>query len=91
MPARAKAEWFKPPGIRATGDGARRGSWVEVRWDGGAVETLLLCETMEFSSGPDWVSPDSELGHALVGRRPGDTIALLRPKGVRRGQILAVR
>jgi transcription elongation GreA/GreB family factor len=70
---------------------ARPGSWIQLRWDDGAVETLVLRAPAEFGSEPRCISPDSALGHALLGKRPGDAIALLRPGGQRRARVLAVR
>lgn len=73
------------------GDGARLGSRVELRWDDGGVETLLLRAPAEFSWEPDWVSPHSALGHALLGKRPGDTISLRTRDGLRGARVRAVR
>jgi transcription elongation GreA/GreB family factor len=69
---------------------ARPGSSIQIRWDDGAVETFVLRAPAEFGSEPHCISPDSALGHALLGKRPGDAIALLRLGGRRRARVMAV-
>jgi transcription elongation GreA/GreB family factor len=72
-------------------DEARPGSRVELRWDDGGVETLLLCTPLEWRWRPNWVSPRSAMGRALLGKRPGDTISLPARGRARGARVLTVR
>jgi transcription elongation factor GreA len=71
----------------ATGDEVGIGSVVEVEDDGG--ETI----TVEVSAvgGSGTVSPTSPLGSALLGRRLGETVKVVAPRGAWNATIRAIR
>ncbi|WP_028801267.1 GreA/GreB family elongation factor [Streptomyces sp. 142MFCol3.1] len=56
------------------------GSTVTVRFADGTEETFQVSETAE-ELDPSLVTADSPLGRALLGHRPGDTVAYSAPGG----------
>ncbi|MEU3660651.1 GreA/GreB family elongation factor [Streptomyces sp. NPDC032940] len=65
-----------PPRTDAVGVG----STVTVRYGDGTEETLEIGERAE-ASDQALITADSPLGHALLGRRPGDTVTYDTPAG----------
>jgi transcription elongation GreA/GreB family factor len=73
----------------------RFGSEVELRWDDGRAQRLVLLgeDELELPGAPGVarVSVQAPLGRALVGQREGDEIELQRPRGAVVAVIVAVR
>lgn len=57
------------------------GDEVDVEFDGGDVETYVLVHPVEASTDEASISVDSPLSQALLGRRPGDRVAVEAPAG----------
>lgn len=67
------------------------GTVVEIRYDGDdATEKYLVGSIEERRDGLDVVSPQSPLGAALVGRKPGDTVEYQAPGGLLKVEIVAI-
>ncbi len=69
--------------VEDTGGGeVRAGSVVEIRYEGDdSGERYLLGSIEERHSELEVMSPGSPLGRALVGSKPGDTVAFQAPNG----------
>ena len=67
------------------------GAWVTVEHEDGAERTYRLVGPDEPDAARGYVSVDAPLGRALLGKREGDTVAVLRPAGAVDVTILAVR
>ncbi|HVV84349.1 MAG TPA: transcription elongation factor GreB [Kofleriaceae bacterium] len=77
----------------APGD-ARRvafGAWVEVEDDDGETAEYRIVGADEFDPKQRWISIDSPVARALVGKRLGDEVIVHRPKGEQTLTITAVR
>jgi transcription elongation factor GreA len=59
------------------------GSRVVVRDDDGSLDTYTLVAPSEADPRSGNISPESPLGKALLGRRPGETAAVAAPGGTR--------
>lgn len=57
------------------------GDEVDVEFDDGDVETYVLVHPVEASTDDASISVDSPLSQALLGRRPGDRVAVAAPAG----------
>jgi transcription elongation factor GreB len=57
------------------------GAWVTVEGDDGEERTFRLVGPDEFDVGAGLLSVESPLGRALLGKREGDTVVLVRPAG----------
>jgi transcription elongation factor GreB len=68
---------------RAPADVARVyfGAWVTVTDDSGAQQTYRIVGADELSRCRDYISIDSPLARALLGKRCGDAVAVARPSG----------
>lgn len=72
-------------------DRAGYGSLVLIREHGTDTEhryTLMAGDLIDLDEGQ--VSLDSPIGHALLGRRPGDEVTVETPRGVRRFELLSL-
>ena len=67
------------------------GAWVRVEDDAGVVRVLRIVGPDEFDMDPDFISMDSPLGRALLGREEGDSFTLQRPKGPVTYTVVAIR
>ncbi|MFG3170667.1 GreA/GreB family elongation factor [Streptomyces sp. NPDC048200] len=65
------------------------GSTVTVRFGDGTVETVQIGETAVAQDGT-LVTADSPLGRALLGRRPGDTVAFDAPDGEESAEVVSL-
>lgn len=59
--------------------------------DTGRKHDYQLVGSFEANPGVGWISNESPLGRALVGRRTGDVAVVDAPKGTRRFRIVAIR
>src|SRR4051794_8029994 len=71
----------------ATGDDVSIGSIVEVEDELGATMTVEISAV----GGSGTVSPTSPLGAALLGRKAGDTVDVVAPRGAWKATVVAVR
>jgi transcription elongation factor GreB len=67
------------------------GAWFELVGDGGRRSEYRLVGPDEIDFAPDYVSVDSPLGRAVLGKRPGVEIAVSTPDGERRYEVTGVR
>ena len=66
------------------------GAWVTVEDEGGASRRHRIVGPDEFDREPGYISMDSPLGRALLGRRVGDEVGVALPAGVQRIAITAI-
>jgi transcription elongation factor GreB len=66
------------------------GAWVEVVEESGTRRRHRIVGPDEFDQGSGYISMDSPLGRALMGRRVGDMIEIQRPSGAVRLTIEAI-
>jgi transcription elongation GreA/GreB family factor len=62
-------------------DTAGAGGRVAVRWDDGTVETYTFVRPAEIDPRGGWISADSPIGRGLLGRCPGERVAITTPAG----------
>jgi transcription elongation factor GreB len=67
------------------------GAWFELADDGGRRSEYRLVGPDEIDFAPDYVSVDSPLGRAVLGKGPGVEIAVRTPEGERRYELTRVR
>ncbi len=67
------------------------GAWVEVEDDAGGKHCYRVVGADETDAERGFISIDSPVGRALMGKRVGDEVAVLRPKGEVTLAIRAVR
>ena len=63
------------------------GAWVDVEDDSGAIRRHRIVGPDEFDREPGYVSMDSPLGRALLGKRVGDEVEVRLPGGA---QVLSI-
>ena len=63
------------------GEVVRFGAWVEVEDEEGEVREYRIVGADEFDPGRGWISVDSPVGKALLGKRLDDEVSVKRPKG----------
>jgi transcription elongation factor GreA len=68
----------------------RQGSTVQVRDQTGEERALMLVDGAELDPAAEDVSTDSPVGQALLGRVPGDRVAVETPEGQRILTVLSV-
>ena len=74
-----------------TEDGVATGSVVTLRYEGDEdTERYLIGSIEERREGLAVISPNSPLGQALLGKRPGDTVSFEAPSGALRVEIVAL-
>jgi transcription elongation factor GreB len=67
------------------------GAWVTVEHEDGEERTYRLVGPDEPDLARGYISVDAPLGRALLGKREGDTVAVLRPAGAVDVTILGIR
>ena len=78
-------------GAPADGGRVAFGAWVEVEDEDGEVAEYRIVGADEFDPKRRWISIDSPVAKALVGKRLGDDAVVHRPKGLVTLTITAVR
>jgi transcription elongation factor GreB len=66
------------------------GAWVTIADSGGGAARHRIVGPDEFGREPGYVSMDSPLGRALLGRRVGDELEVRLPGGTRQIEITAI-
>jgi transcription elongation factor GreB len=67
------------------------GAWVTVEHEDGDERTFRLVGPDEFDVPQGLISVDAPLGRALLGKREGDTVVVLRPAGAIDVTVVEVR
>jgi transcription elongation factor GreB len=67
------------------------GAWVTLEDEDGKTTTYRLVGSDEIDLKRGWISLDSPVGKALLGKRVGDTVVVRRPKGEIELQVAAIR
>ena len=84
-----KLEIASPP---ERDDGVVRfGAWVELEDEDGEVVTYRVVGPDEFDLSKGWISLDSPVGRALIGKREGDDVHVRVPKGTAVYTVIAYR
>ncbi|MEW5737546.1 MAG: GreA/GreB family elongation factor [Myxococcota bacterium] len=68
----------------------RFGSRVTLAWDDGRTQALCLVGPDEADSREGRISVDSPLARTLLGQRQGDTVEVVRPRGVASATLVSV-
>jgi transcription elongation factor GreB len=66
------------------------GAWVAIEDENGALRRHRIVGPDEFDREPGYISMDSPLGRALIGKRVGDEVELELPAGPQRASISAI-
>jgi len=66
------------------------GAWVTIEREGGAKRRHRIVGPDEFDREPGYISMDSPLGLALLGKRVGDALEIALPAGVLRAELVAI-
>ncbi len=78
------------------GDGRRNegkvyfGAWVKLEDDEGEASVYRIVGPDEFDPAKSWISMDSPMGKALLGKSEGDEVVVRRPKGTATFAVLEV-
>jgi transcription elongation GreA/GreB family factor len=75
---------------QSTEDVVTLGRWVTVRDEAGSEHSFIVVAPIENDAAKGYISFESPVGAALMGRRPGETVSVLVPRGERRVSILRV-
>jgi len=67
------------------------GAWVELEDDDGGTFTYRIVGPDEFDPSKGWISIDSPMARALLGKAEGDEVTVQRPKGAGFFTILGIR
>ncbi len=67
------------------------GAWVTVEDEDGATAEWRIVGADETEHGKGWISVDSPVARALIGKREGDDVTVIRPAGEMTYTIVAVR
>ena len=59
----------------------RFGAWVELEDEDGEVVKYRIVGADEFDLSQGWISLDSPVARALIGKKEGDEIRVVRPRG----------
>jgi transcription elongation factor GreB len=78
-------------GAPADGHRIAFGAWVEVEDEDGEAATYRIVGADEFDPKQGWISIDSPVARALIGKRLGDDVVVHRPKGAVTLTVTAVR
>lgn len=81
----ARAEDVEP-----SGDVVDVGTVVTVRFPDGDKQSLRVGELVEADDETAVLTPDSPLGRALLGRRPGESVTYTAPGGETRAEVISV-
>jgi transcription elongation factor GreB len=79
--------------VRATPAQAGRvffGAWVSLEGEDGETLEFRIVGADEFDPGQRWISVESPVARAVLGREEGDEVEVVRPKGRGRFTILRV-
>lgn len=76
--------------VKSAAATAGLGTRVAVRWDDGAEETYTLVEPVASDPRHGWISTESPVGRGLLGRRPGERVAVDTPGGHSHLDVLAI-
>jgi len=66
------------------------GAWVEIEDEDGDRTVYRVVGPDEFDAGRGFISMDTPVGQALLGRRPGDEFEVRRPKGTASYTVIAI-
>ncbi len=66
------------------------GAWVTIEVEGAALRRHRIVGPDEFDREPGYISMDSPLGRALIGKRVGDGVELALPAGLQSVSITAI-
>ena len=77
----------------APADGGRVffGAWVTLEDDDGGVAEYRIVGADESDVGKGWISIDSPVAKAILGKRDGDQVTVMRPKGEATYVIVGIR
>jgi transcription elongation factor GreB len=67
------------------------GAWVRLEDEEGGQTTYRIVGSDEFDMEKGWISLESPLARALLGKREGDVVTVVRPKGTADFTILRIR
>lgn len=67
------------------------GAWVDLEDDNETVQTIRIVGPDEFDPEKRWVSMDSPIAKALMGKRVDDEINVQTPSGLKQKWVVAVR
>ena len=78
---------------RAPGDGSRVffAAWVDVSDDNGDVKTYRIVGSDEVDTSRGWISLDSPVARALLGKKEGDVVQVMLPGGESELELVAIR
>jgi transcription elongation factor GreA len=81
----------EPDGIFSSEDGTvALGSSVAVEDEAGREHSFLIVTSIEADAARGYISLDSPVGAALLGRRPGESVSVSVPRGERQFRVLRV-
>jgi transcription elongation factor GreA len=82
----------EPVAVMEPADGVvTLGKWVTVREETGSEHTFVIVAPIENDASKGYISFESPVGGALMGRQIGETVSVLVPKGERRFSILSIQ
>ena len=82
----------EPVAVMQPADGVvTLGKWVTVREETGSEHTFVIVAPIENDASKGYISFESPVGGALMGRQIGETVSVLVPRGERRFSILSIR
>ncbi|GAB4490180.1 MAG: transcription elongation factor GreB [Thermodesulfovibrionales bacterium] len=67
------------------------GAWIEVEDEDGNQFSYRIVGPDEFDPEAGWISIDSPMARALLGRSEGDDVAVARPNGSARLTVISIR
>jgi transcription elongation factor GreB len=67
------------------------GAWVTIEDEDGVEATYRIVGSDEFDTGKGWISVESPLARALLGKREGDVCTVQRPKGATEVSVTRIR
>ena len=67
------------------------GAWVTIEDEEGVEATYRIVGSDEFDTGKGWISVESPLARALLGKREGDVCTVQRPKGAAEVSVTRIR
>ena len=78
---------------RAPGDGSKVffAAWVDVADDNGDVRTYRIVGADEVDTSKGWISLDSPVARALLGKKEGDVVQVRLPGGESELELVAIR
>ncbi len=66
-------------------------AWVEVKDAGGTIHSYRIVGADEFHHDEGGISVDSPMAKALLGKKPGDTVSVVRPEDTAVFEIISIR